>query len=770
MERIALFKKFSLKVKLLIAFLLVGIVPFSVMAVVALSNAGSALSRQAFAQMESMRDVKKGEVERYLQTVKDQVLTFSEDHMIVTAMSQFTKTFPAFEAENLYGKDDIAKFRNQLTGYYRNDFSTMYGQRNDGQSPGVDAILQQLDDRSVALQYHYIQANPHPLGSKDKLLRANDKSQYSHVHEQYHQTISNYLNKFGYYDIFLVHPETGKIVYSVFKELDYATSLIDGPYASTNFGEAFRRANAASSANAVVFTDFKSYFPSYEAPAGFVASPIFKGDKKIGVLVFQFPIDRLNTIMKTRAGMGETGETYLVGSDRLMRSDSYLNPDNHSVEASFRHPETGKVDTEATRLAFEGKTGEKIILDYNGNYVLSAYGPLKFEGLNWAFLAEIDKAEAFASVSTLRRVAMVVAAIGIGAIVAVALLITRLIVRPVQGVVASLTDLAQGEGDLTTRLPVLSKDEIGRLSERFNDFMDKLHTMIKDINRGVGTLSSSSTELSAISQQMSVSAEQTSDKSNTVVAAAEEMSTNMSSVSTAMEQTSTNTNMVSAAAEEMTATINEIAQNAEKARSISEQALSQTKGTGDQMTELGRAAQAIGKVTETITEISDQTNLLALNATIEAARAGEAGKGFAVVANEIKELAKQTAEATLDIKQQIDGIQSSTGTTVEGINQIGQVMNKVNDFVSSIATAVEEQSVSTQEIADNINQVSGGIGEVNENVAQSSHVAGEITESITEVNQASSEIANSSSQVRLSAEELSQLAEELNSMVGRFKI
>jgi methyl-accepting chemotaxis protein len=228
--------------------------------------------------------------------------------------------------------------------------------------------------------------------------------------------------------------------------------------------------------------------------------------------------------------------------------------------------------------------------------------------------------------------------------------------------------------------------------------------------------------------------------------------------------------MVSAAAEELTATINEIAQNAEKARSISEQALSQTKGTGDQMTELGRAAQAIGKVTETITEISDQTNLLALNATIEAARAGEAGKGFAVVANEIKELAKQTAEATLDIKQQIDGIQSSTGTTVEGINQIGQVMNKVNDFVSSIATAVEEQSVSTQEIADNINQVSGGIGEVNENVAQSSHVAGEITESITEVNQASSEIANSSSQVRLSAEELSQLAEELNSMVGRFKI
>ena len=765
-----MFAKFNLKLKLLVAFLCVGIIPFAAMTVIALTKANSALNHQAFAQMKSMRDVKKGQVQRYLQTIKDQVLTFSEDHMIVSAMQEFSMAFDSFSTENKLSAQDIIGLRKKLSNYYHQDFSTAYRDQNDGQSPDVERVLSQLDDGAVALQYHYIKANSNSLGSKHRLNRADDRSRYSQIHEQYHPVIRSYLEKFGYYDIFLVHPQSGTIIYSVFKELDFATSLINGPYAQTNFGDVFRKAIAASSADAFVISDLKQYYPSYEAPAGFVASPIFNGSEKVGVLIFQFPLDSLNTIMAERAGMGNSGETYLVGSDLLMRSDSYLDPENHSVVASFRRPETGKIDTEASQAALGGKTGEKIIIDYNGNPVLSAYTPLEFDGLNWALLAEIDEAEAFAAVKALQWVAMIVAAIGVAGIVVIALLITRSIVNPVQGVVVSLTDLAQGEGDLTTRLPVVTNDEIGLLAQRFNEFMEKLHSMIRDITKGVETLSSSSTELSAISQQMSAGAEQTSGKSDTVATAAEEMSANMNSVSAAMEQSSTNTSMVASASEEMTATINEIAKNAENARGISEQAVVQTKDAGERMSELGRAAEAIGKVTETITEISEQTNLLALNATIEAARAGEAGKGFAVVANEIKELAKQTAEATLDIKRQIDGIQNSTGSTVSSIEQIGLVIDNVNEIVSTIATAVEEQSASTQEIAGNVSQVANGIGEVNENVAQSSTVADEITRSITEVNQAAGEMANSSSQVRLSAEELSQLAEQLNEMVGRFKL
>jgi len=760
----------KLKAKLLAAFLAVGIIPFAILAVVALNQAGKALSKQAFDQLESMRDVKKGELERYLQTIEDQAITFSEDRMIVEAMSKFDYAYDAFMDENRWGSEQMGDLRAKLATYYTQDFSDTYSKLNNGRSPDVRKIIDQLDNATVALQYSYIKSNPNPLGSKDKLDKALDVSQYSQEHSKYHPSFRSYLEKFGYYDISLVQAETGKVVYTVFKELDYATSLIDGPYANTGLGEAFRLAKAATAPNFVAITDFKQYFPSYEAPAAFVASPIFAGSEKIGVLIFQFPLDRLNAIMKTRTGMGETGETYLVGSDLLMRSDSFLDPENHSVVSSIRHPDKGKVDTRATRAALKGETGKEIIIGYNGKPVLSAYAPMTFAGLNWTMIAEIDKAEAFAAIKALKWVSGIVAIIGIAAIVVLALFITRSIVRPVAGVVTSLTDLSQGEGDLTTRLPITGNDEVGDLARRFNEFMDKLHTMVKDIVKGVETLSSSSTELSAISQQMSASAEQTSGKSNTVATSAEEMSANMNSVSAAMEQSSTNTNMVAAAAEEMTATINEIAQNAEKARSVSVQAVDQTKGAGRQMAELGSAAQAIGKVTETITEISEQTNLLALNATIEAARAGDAGKGFAVVANEIKELAKQTAEATLDIKKQIEGIQNATGTTVQSIDQIGQVIEGVNDIVATIATAVEEQSVSTKEIAENIAQASRGIDEVNENVAQSSKVSGDITKEIGEVNQASAEIANSSSQVRLSADELSALAEQLNEMVGRFKV
>jgi methyl-accepting chemotaxis protein len=765
-----MFTSLKLKAKLLAAFLAVGIIPFATLAVVALIQADRALSKQAFDQLVSMRDVKKAQIERYLETVKNQVITLSEDRMILSAMTQLDTAYDAFIDENQWDPEKIKTLRTKLATYYKNDFSDAYRRQNDGRSPDVDGILAKLDDATVALQYSYIKANPNPLGSKDKLDKALDITQYSQLHGQVHPTIRSYLEKFGYYDIFLVQPETGKVVYTVFKELDYATSLIDGPYADTGLGQAFRLARAATSPNFVAITDFKPYFPSYEAPAGFIASPIFAGDEKVGVLIFQFPIDRLNAIMKERTGMGASGETYLVGEDLLMRSDSFLDPKNHSVIASFRHPDKGKVDTDASRAALKGEIGEQIITDYNGNPVLSAYTPLTFEGLHWGLLAEIDKAEAFAAVHTLEYVTGIVALVGIAAIVALALLITRSIVTPVRGVVGSLTDLSQGEGDLTARLPISGNDEVGDLARRFNEFMEKLHAMVGNIVKGVETLSSSSTELSAIAQQMSASAEQTSAKSNTVATSAEEMSANMNSVSAAMEQSSTNTSMVTSAAEEMTATIDEIAHNAEKASAISSDAVQQTRGAGSQMEALGKAAQAIGKVTETITEISEQTNLLALNATIEAARAGEAGKGFAVVANEIKELAKQTAEATLDIRQQIEGVQGATGTTVQSITQIGQVIEEVNEIVATIATAVEEQSTSTKEIADNIAQAAHGIEEVNENVSQSSSVAQDITKDIGEVNQASMEIANSSSQVRVSADELSALAEQLNEMVGRFKV
>jgi methyl-accepting chemotaxis protein len=344
------------------------------------------------------------------------------------------------------------------------------------------------------------------------------------------------------------------------------------------------------------------------------------------------------------------------------------------------------------------------------------------------------------------------------------------IVRPIRAAVDMIKDISEGDGDLTSRLNVTTKDEMGHLSQYFNQFVQKLQTIIKDVADNAGQLNQSAGELTEISQQMSSGAEGTSIKANTVASASEEMRSSMNSVAAAMEEASTNVNMVASATEEMTATINEIAQNTEKARSITSQAVNQASNASTQVGELGQAAKEIGKVVETITDISEQVNLLALNATIEAARAGDAGKGFAVVANEIKELAKQTAEATGEITTQVGSIQASTDGTVSEIEGISKVANEVNEIVSTIATAVEEQSVTTKEIAENVMQASGGIAEVNKNVSDSSSVSGEIATQISDVNLSVGEMSNSGSQVDLSAEAISKMAGQLNELVGKFRV
>ncbi|MDR3629909.1 MAG: methyl-accepting chemotaxis protein [Desulfocapsaceae bacterium] len=354
----------------------------------------------------------------------------------------------------------------------------------------------------------------------------------------------------------------------------------------------------------------------------------------------------------------------------------------------------------------------------------------------------------------------------------ISILMGILIIRSITGPVNKAVTLANtmADGDFTARLEIDQQDEIGSMARSMNATVDSLRAMIAEIVVGINDLSSSSVDLASVSRQLSSSASDTAQKSNTVAAAAEEMSTNMQSVSAAMEQSSSNVGMVATATEEMTATVNEIGQSAEKAKFVSESAVQQSQHTSEKVTALGESARKVGKVTETITEISEQTNLLALNATIEAARAGDAGKGFAVVANEIKELARQTAAATVEIKNQIDEMQNTTISTIEDIDKISEVIGEINSVINGIATAVVEQSAATNEIAENISQAALGISEVNENVAQNSVVVHDITKNISEINEAANYVGEGSSQVQARAQSLSDLAVQLERLVQQFKV
>lgn len=348
------------------------------------------------------------------------------------------------------------------------------------------------------------------------------------------------------------------------------------------------------------------------------------------------------------------------------------------------------------------------------------------------------------------------------------MLVLRVVINNLNKIEAFAVQL--GTGDLTVSAQIKGQDELGRIGESLNTMARNLHQMFERINGNAFELGKSSAGLSALSAQLAGGVEDVSGRSNTVAAGAEEMSANINTVAAATEEASTNISLVAEAAEGMRKTIVEIAQNTDKARDITKAAVIEANTASDKVNELGDAAREIGKVVDVINEISEQTNLLALNATIEAARAGDVGKGFAVVANEIKELAKQTAEATGAIKKQVDDIQSSTDDTVQSILEISRVVKEVDDIVSNITHSMESQAQTTGEIAENVLQASQGIQEVTENVAQTATVSTEISRDISGINQVMGDISQAGLQVKDDAAKLADLAEELKNMVGQFKV
>lgn len=497
--------------------------------------------------------------------------------------------------------------------------------------------------------------------------------------------------------------------------------------------------------------------PFTEKPELVMAGYLTDGEQTPGAIIAIIEIERINQLFIDRIKVGETGYAYLYEESGLV----IAHPDR-SMQLNF------DMNTHPTFKDWKGKAEGVYSYEFKGKSKWAAFK--KLPTLPWLVAVTIHEDEVLAPARKLGQINIVVT---LGSVIVAGLIIYLIAIsvsRPINRVVDGLKDAAEGEGDLTKRLQINTKDEVGDLAYWFNVFIDKMRESIREVAENASQLKVSSADLYEISAALSGGADQTTDRAQSVSSASEQMSANMGLVASTMDQASSNINMVASSTEEMSVTISEIAHSTEKARGVTNSAVSHAATASDQVDELGSAAQEIGKVVEAITDISEQVNLLALNATIEAARAGEAGKGFAVVANEIKELAQQTAKATGEIKRQVSTIQSSTQVTVVQISNITEVVNEVNDIVSKIAAAVEEQSTTTREIAGNVAQASNGISDINLNVGQSNDVAAEIAREIAEVTQAAGNMSNSSAQVNISAEQLAGLAAKLNNTVGKFKI
>lgn len=482
--------KKSLKKQLMITFLSVGLVPLVLLSVVSLWVSSSIVSDKVGQNLDAIKANKIVAIENYGDAIVNQVITESSDPNLAVNMVKLIQGFDSvidqYGAQGSFEREtNLSNLKQSLSQYYDGEFLPQYNEMNDGKSADTRALLNALNDEAIVLQHAYIQANSSPLGSKHEMFRSSLNSAYDDSHQLLHKTFKPFLEKFGYYDIFLVDVK-GRVVYSVYKELDYATNLLNGAYASSGLGEAFQKSLSLTGANEYVLIDYAQYTPSYEAPASFIASPIMLGEQRIGSLIFQMPLDAISTVMSERRGLGDTGESYLVGQDTLMRSDSIKFPEEFSVDASFRNQR--KVVNAAISSGLSGNSGIVETENYKGQEVLTGYVPVKFGSLTWVLLAEIELDEAYASVSSLRWIIFALCLVAVCVIFHIAKKITDSIVNPVSKMKAAMANISDTT-DFSTRVEIDSENEIGQSAKSLNELLKTVESSIHETNLVVSAMS-----------------------------------------------------------------------------------------------------------------------------------------------------------------------------------------------------------------------------------------------------------------------------------------
>ena len=514
---------------------------------------------------------------------------------------------------------------------------------------------------------------------------------YRQVDAHYQQYLTSLQDLHQCEDIYLID-KGGDIVFSTAKDADLGTNLVSGRHRASGLAQAWKNAMQ----HGITFTDYGHYpVQGDDSIVLFVGGPIHSAAQTVGALVVRLSPTPLNTILQERTGLGQTGETYIIGRDHLMRSDSHFEESSSILEI--------RVETVTADKALDGEQGYEHQTDYRGQQVASAYSPLDLGyDLGWAIFTEIDSAEALAAITTIRKENRLAALLYAFLALLATLLLAWTFRKPILEANQALNRLA--EGDLTTRLTSYSKDELGDMARSMNHTFDALSHLVSTIKTSASNVKSGSEEIATGTQDLS---QRTQEQA------------------AALEETA-------ATIEQMTATIRQNATNAANAdqkasgaREVAHQGGEVVTRTAQAINDVIDSSNRISAVVDIVNELAFQTNLLALNAAVEAARAGEQGRGFAVVAQEVRNLAGRSASAAKEIQSMVNDTRMRVTEAHELVSTSGSTLKEIIATIDDVAISIAEIAAASQEQALGVEQINLGVGQMDRVVQENASMVEE---------------------------------------------